>query len=161
MVNYNGQAHLEEGFESVFNLNYPRDKYEVVVVDNASSDGSPEWIRQNYPEVRLVRLDKNTGFARGNNIGVNCCQGKFITLANNDTVMDKDWLVELVKQALKDPQAIYCGKTLSYSKRDYIIFGGVCFLPGGIRVILRRISGMTIRRYNPLSYCFQMVAGHS
>ncbi len=93
MVNYNGQVHLSEFFESVFRLNYPKDKYEVVVVDNASGDGSPDWIRQNYPQVTLVCLDKNSGFAAGNNIGVKYCKGKLIALINNDTVYDKDYTV--------------------------------------------------------------------
>ncbi len=131
MINYNGEAHVEEFFKSVFDLNYPKDKYEVVVIDNASSDGSPEWIEQNYPQVKLVRLDENYGFAVGNNIGVKYCQGKFIALQNNDTVLDKDWLIELTKQAVKDPDAIYGSKMLWYSKRDYIVYAGGKFFAWG------------------------------
>lgn len=124
MVNFNGKVHLKEFFESVFNLNYPRDRFEVVVIDNASSDGSPEWIKENYPEVKQVILEKNTGFAIGNNIGANYCQGKFIALINNDTVLDKEWLIELIKQAIKAPDAIYGSKMLWYRKRDYVVYGG-------------------------------------
>lgn len=124
MVNYNGKTHLKEFFESVFRLNYPKDNYEVVVIDNASTDGSPEWIEQNYPEVKLIRLNKNTGFAAGNNIGVRYCQGEFIALINNDTVLEENWLSELVKQAVSEPNAIYGSKMLRYSKHDYIVYGG-------------------------------------
>ncbi len=124
MLNYNGQAHLKEFFASVYELNYPEGKYEVVVVDNNSTDGSPDWLEQNYPRVKLIRLGKNTGFAGGNNIGAKYCQGEFIALVNNDTMLDKNWLIELVSPAMKDPGAIYCGKTLSYFKRDCIVYGG-------------------------------------
>ncbi|MFH0846710.1 MAG: glycosyltransferase family 2 protein [Chloroflexota bacterium] len=124
MVNYNGQAHLKEFFESVFQLNYPESRYEVVVVDNASRDGSPDWIRNNYPRVKLICLDKNYGFSTGNNVGVKYCQGKFLALINNDTVLDKDWLIELVRQAVKEPDAIYGSKMLWYKRRDYIVYGG-------------------------------------
>jgi GT2 family glycosyltransferase len=124
MVNYNGLAHLKEFFESAFTLNYPRDKYEVVCVDNASKDGSPDWIHENYPQVKLVCLDKNTGFAVGNNIGAKYCRGKFLALINNDTVLDKDWLIELVKQAVREPNAVYGSKMLWYSNHDYIVYGG-------------------------------------
>lgn len=122
MLNYNGQAHLEEFFKSVFSLNYPKDKYEVVVMDNASSDGSPDWIEQNYPQVKLVRLDKNYGFAVGNNIGVNYCNGEFIALLNNDTALDENWLSELVEAVIREPDAVYGSKVLWYSSKKHIVF---------------------------------------
>ncbi len=124
MVNYNGQAHLKEFFESVFELNYPKERYEVVVVDNASCDGSADWIWKNYPQVKLICLDKNYGFTTGNNIGVKYCRGTFLALINNDTVLDKNWLIELVKHAVKDADAIYGSKMMWYSRRDYIVYGG-------------------------------------
>ncbi len=125
MVNYNGQPHVKEFFESVFDLNYPRDRFEVVVIDNASKDGSPDWIEKNYPQVRLIRLRKNLGFAGGNNVGVReYCKGEFIALQNSDVVLDKEWLLELVKWAVKEPWAIYGSKMLWYSRRDYIVYGG-------------------------------------
>lgn len=124
MVNYNGQAHVKEFFESVYALNYPKNKYEVVVVDNASSDGSPDWIEKNYPQVKLIRLDKNTGFAGGNNIGVKLCAGEFIALINNDTTMTREWLAELVKPAVKEPNGLYGSTILFYNNREYIGYGG-------------------------------------
>jgi hypothetical protein len=131
MVNYNGQAHVKEFFESVYALEYPKDKFEVVVVDNASKDDSQDWIEKNYPQVKLVRLDENTGFAKGNNIGVKHCQGKFVALINNDTVLDKNWLMELVKPALKEPNAIYSSKMLCYDHHDYISYGEANLYPWG------------------------------
>lgn len=125
MVNYNGEAHLQEFFESVFNLNYPKDKYEVVVMDNASSDGSPDWIVENYPQVKLIRLEKNCGFQVANNMGVkNYCRGDFIALLNSDVVLEKNWLIELIRQAVKAPEAIYGSKMLWYHRRDYIVYAG-------------------------------------
>ena len=131
MLNYNGTPHLKEFFESVFRLNYPADRYDVVVIDNNSTDGSPDWIAKNYPQVKLVRLDTNTGFARGNNIGVNYCVGEYVAFVNNDTILDREWLMELVKPAINDPDAIYCGKTLSYYKRDYVVYAGAVIFAWG------------------------------
>jgi GT2 family glycosyltransferase len=125
MVNYNGRTHLEEFFESVFKLNYPENKYEIVVMDNASTDGSPDWIEQNCPQVKLVRLDENYGFEIANNKGVkDYCKGDFIALQNSDVVLDENWLIELVRQAVKKPEAIYGSKMLWYHRRDYIVYAG-------------------------------------
>ena len=137
MVNYNGQNHLEEFFESVYALNYPKDKFEVVVVDNASKDGSQDSIEKSWPQVKLIRLDENTGFARGNNIGVKHCSGKFIALINNDTVLEKDWLIELVKQAVKEPDALYGSKMMWYKYPEYIIEDGGKLLAWGEHIHLR------------------------
>ncbi len=124
VLNYNGMAHLDEFLGSATNLNYPRDKYEIVIVDNGSTDGSPEYIERNYPEVKLIRLDRNYGFAQGNNIGARYCKGDFLALINNDTVLDKNWLIELVRAAMEKPDAIYGSVMLKYGTRDVIIYHG-------------------------------------
>ena len=68
IVNYNGRRHLDDCLAALERQTVPRDRFEVVVVDNASSDDSREVIPVRYPWVRFVPLDRNVGFAEGNNV---------------------------------------------------------------------------------------------
>lgn len=140
VVNYNGKRHLEEFLNSALNLDYPKDKYEIVIVDNGSNDGSSNFLKEKYgefiekkksPTLKIIQLDKNYGFAGGNNRGVKYCSGEYLALINNDTIFDKNWLIELVKAAIKHPNAIYGSKMLWYAKKDIIIYGGGKLLAWG------------------------------
>lgn len=70
--------------------------FEVIVVDNASTDNTVDFIRKNYPQIKLIVNKKNLGFAEGNNVGVRKAKGEYIVLLNNDTTVAKNWLSELV-----------------------------------------------------------------
>jgi len=124
VLNYNGKNHLDEFLRSVLSLNYPKNQYEVVMIDNGSTDGSAEYVERKYPWVKLIRLDKNYGFASGNNIGARYCRGEFLALINNDTVLDRNWLIELVKHASRNPNAVYGSVMLKYGTKDLIIYYG-------------------------------------
>lgn len=95
-VNYNGLKYLKGFLDSTLVLNYPCDKYETVVVDNASKDGSVEFIRKNYPSVKIIEAGKNLGFGKGNNLGMKESKGNLYYLVNNDTSLEKDALKEIV-----------------------------------------------------------------
>ena len=69
---------------------------ETIVVDNASTDGTPDYLRDRFPWVRVVVLDTNRGFAGGNNAGVREARGRYIALLNNDTIPDPAWLRTLL-----------------------------------------------------------------
>ena len=94
IVNYNGKHFLLDCLSSVLAQKYS--PFEIIVVDNASSDGSIEFIQENFPKVRVIKSDKNLGFAGGNNLGVKNSNGNLIVLLNNDTVVHEDWLQGLV-----------------------------------------------------------------
>lgn len=102
IVNYNGLKYLKDCFNSVKKISYPFDKIETIMVDNASNDGSVDYIRKNYPWVRVLELDKNYGFAKANNIGVENANGEYVVFLNNDTVVTPDWLSKLVDMMEKD-----------------------------------------------------------
>ena len=104
IVNYNGQRYLDDCLSSLRRQTYPRERWEVVLVDNGSSDGSLAHVRAHYPWVRLVPLHKNLGFAGGNNAGFRHCRGELIALLNNDTVVEPDWLDALVAVMREDPR---------------------------------------------------------
>jgi len=95
-VNYNGLRFLENLFNSISNLNYPKDCIQVIMVDNGSTDGSVEFVRSNFPEVEVLVLNKNSGYAGGNNEGFNHASGLYIALINNDCIVDQNWLKAMV-----------------------------------------------------------------
>jgi len=70
IVNYNGKEHLGECFSSLSRLNYPRERLEVIMVDNASLDGSVEFVSTQFPWVRIVKNSNNLGFAKAINLGL-------------------------------------------------------------------------------------------
>jgi GT2 family glycosyltransferase len=100
--NLNGLRHLPECLGSLEKQSF-RD-FEVILVDNGSSDGSIEYLRQ-QPSVRVVALDKNRGFAGGNNAGLAVARGEYIVTLNNDTRAESGFLAELVAVADRHPQA--------------------------------------------------------
>lgn len=83
LVNYNGLAHLHECMSSIHDQSFQ--DFEVVMVDNASKDGSVEFIRRNFPQVNIIISESNLGFAGGNNLGFRHCQGDYVFFLNNDT----------------------------------------------------------------------------
>jgi GT2 family glycosyltransferase len=74
----------------------PKDSYEVIVVENASSDGSAEMIQNEFPDVTLIRNASNLGYAQGNNQGAECAKGKYLLLLGSDTEVRKDALQEML-----------------------------------------------------------------
>jgi GT2 family glycosyltransferase len=101
-VNYNGLKYLRPFLESLRVLDYPSKCYHVVLVDNASADGSPDIVRAQFPEVRIVNAPGNLGFAGGCNLGIRISKSDYVALVNNDTVVDRMWLRPLVEVAESD-----------------------------------------------------------
>ncbi len=97
IVNWNGKHLLPDCLDAVFNQTFK--DFEVILVDNGSKDGSCEFVEQEYSKVKIVSVEKNYGFAAGNNLGIMVSQGKYIALLNNDAQPDREWLSELVKAA--------------------------------------------------------------
>jgi len=111
IVNYNGMEHLPGCLGSLFKTDYPF--FSTTLVDNDSQDGSVEWVKKNYPEVRVIRNSQNLGFGKANNIGIEETRSPYTALLNSDTVVEKGWLRPLVETAHKDPSiAATCSKLL-------------------------------------------------
>lgn len=121
--NWNGKHLLEKCLTSINNLVY--DNFEVIIVDNGSSDDSIEYISSNFPKIRLVPLASNTGFAHAVNVGIKACKGEYIALLNNDTEVDRYWLSELVKPFLQSQEiGIVASKLLNFYDRARIDSAG-------------------------------------
>jgi GT2 family glycosyltransferase len=111
IVNFNGAALLRACLESVFAQPYR--PIEVLVIDNASTDGSREMIRRQFPEVRLVLNEANLGFAEATNQGVALAANDRIVLLNNDTTVDSNWLAALMEGARQPGVAVVTSKVVT------------------------------------------------
>ena len=98
--NWNGKHFLSRCLDSIFVQKYPN--FEVILIDDASSDGSVEFIKKNYSKVKLIKNKKHVGFAIANNQGIRKSRGKYVLLLNNDTKVTKNFLFPLVGDLEKD-----------------------------------------------------------
>lgn len=115
IVNYNGKHLLEKNLQSVVDTEY--EDFEIIVVDNASVDGSIEYLRKNFPIVKIVESKDNLGFGRGNNLGVKEYPNFDAYLfLNNDVSVPEDWLGKLVVTLQEKNDAGAVGPKILYSK---------------------------------------------
>lgn len=131
ILNWNGLEHLRTCLPSVIGQNYKN--IEVIVVDNGSTDGSVEYVEQNYGAVKLVCNSTNIGYAEGNNEGIKISSGKYVTVLNNDTEVDKNWIRSLAEVAEERPDVgMFACKILSYYNRNQIDCVGHLIYPDGL-----------------------------
>jgi len=112
IVNYNGARLLGNCLSSLFKNKYPKNKFEVIVVDNNSRDDSRTFVKRNFPIVKLIKLSENKGFAAGNNEGYKHAVGELILLLNSDTIADQNWIHEMVAAASDQKVGIVASKIL-------------------------------------------------
>lgn len=138
VVNWNGRRHLPECLDSLAAQTF-RD-FEVVLVDNGSSDDSVALVERDYPTVRILPLAENTGFARGNNLGFAEAHGEYLVALNNDTRVAPGWLAALVAAADGDPQLGMVGSRICvYDEPDRLDSIGVAICSDGMsRAAFRR-----------------------
>jgi GT2 family glycosyltransferase len=103
IVNWNGLMWLQDCFASLYKQDYKY--FEIIFVDNASKDGSVQWVKKYYPKTKIIINKDNLGFADANNIGYRKAKGEYILFLNNDTRVTKTFLTELVN-VLEDDKAI-------------------------------------------------------
>lgn len=121
--NWNGKGLLKICLDSLKKQSYK--DFETLVIDNGSKDGSVEFVKKNYPHVRLVELKENTGFAQAINLGIKICTGNYMALINNDTKVDKDCLKYLVKAAKNEKKTgMIAAKMLQMDNPDLIDSAG-------------------------------------
>lgn len=112
VVNYNGKKYLEDCFTSLREINYPKNRYEVIMIDNASADDSIKFVKRKFPWVKVLKMDKNYGFGGGCNKGIEIAKGGYFVIINNDVHVDKEWLIELIKAAESDKEIDICGSKI-------------------------------------------------
>ena len=110
VLNYNGKQHLEYCLPSILESNYSN--YQVIIVDNASTDGSLEYIKNSFPDLHLIASSENLGWAGGNNLGIQYAikhQFDVVCLANNDIRVHPLWIESCVKAFQKDANVGFAG----------------------------------------------------
>jgi hypothetical protein len=126
ILNYNGKRFLNECLTSVLNSSYPN--FEVILVDNASTDDSIKFVKERFghvPVLMIVKNSNNLGFAAGNNVGTSYSKGKYIVFLNNDTVVEPNWLIELVSVMETDAKiGAAQSKLLSLADKRFIDSAG-------------------------------------
>lgn len=121
-VNYNGCSHTVELLKSIRNLRYPH--IETIVVDNGSVE-STDPIAEQFPDVTILKLHQNLGFAGGNNAGLQIANGDFFYLVNNDTILPEDSIEPLILRTKTSPLAgIVCPKILYHEQPEIIQYAG-------------------------------------
>ena len=99
---WNGVEHLEVCLSSLRRQIF--EDFEVILVDNGSNDGSQEFVRSSFPEVRLLELGSNRGFTGACNAGYEVSKGEFVILLNNDTEADPGWLSAVTGAFQRHPE---------------------------------------------------------
>ena len=120
---WNGVEVLSECLESLSETKYPN--MEIIVVDNASTDGSPDWVSLNFSQVKLIENDQNYGYAGGCNRGAKTAEGEYLVFLNNDTIQDHHWLAGLVDfMNLNSNVAAVQPKILDFFERTKFDYAG-------------------------------------
>jgi len=125
ILNLNGRLHLKPCFETLAALDYPREKVEVILVDNASTDGSVEEMQRDHAWVKLHVNERNVGFAPGCNQGVKLADDpEVVVFLNNDMRVEPDWLRTLVEPIARGEHAATTSKMLSWDGKLMNSAGG-------------------------------------
>ena len=123
ILNWNGKDYTGSCLQSIYkNTNYGA--YEIIVVDNGSTDGSQEMIKSKFPKVRLIENKRNVGFAGGNNIGIRASSGDYVFLLNNDTLVTKNWMGKMVGVMESDEKIGVLGPHLPENEKSETYYGG-------------------------------------
>ena len=125
ILNWNGAKMLEQYLPSV--LQYSRDEATVYVADNASTDNSLELLRNHFPEVKTIVLDKNWGFAEGYNKALAQVEARYYVLLNSDIEVTHHWLTPLIEYMDNHEEVAACQpKLLSVADKDSFEYAGAC-----------------------------------
>jgi hypothetical protein len=158
ILNWNGLKDTLACLASLSRLDYPA--YEVIVVDNGSSDGSVAAIRSLYPQTMLIETGDNLGFVGGNNVGLEYAkarQADYALLLNNDTEVSPDFLSLLVEAAESDPKVGIVGPTIYYYAQPEVIWsagGGIDWWEGETHMLgLNEVDqGQLGHSYRPVDF---------
>ncbi len=128
---WNGRQHLDTCLEALLRQTYTN--HEIILVDNGSTDGSQDFVRNYYPQVILVELPSNLGFTGACNAGYRLARGEFILLLNNDTEVEPEWLSEVIAAFDRHPEVgIVACKILLFDRRDYFHSAGDYYRVNGL-----------------------------
>ena len=130
VVNWNREGLLNDCLRSLSRQSYSN--YEIIFVDNGSSDESVSLVKKNFPSIKVVELAENRGFTGGNDAGLSVANGEFIALVNNDARAERDWLERLLQPMLADPGVGICASKVINDGTEAIDSAGNGLTTGGV-----------------------------
>ncbi len=119
VINWNGREFLSTCLKSLNNQTWK--DFEILLVDNGSTDGSPEFVAENFPRIKVIKLKQNQGFCKASNIGIALANGEYIVLLNNDTEVAPHWLEELVKALDEHPEVGFCASKIVLQGAPHLV----------------------------------------
>jgi len=122
VLNYNAGKLLLNCIESIKKSAYKN--LEIIVVDNISTDKSQKICKEKYPDIKLIQNDENFGYCEGNNIGIREAEGDYIIILNPDTIVESNWIEELISAYNKFGEGLYQPKHLSLNKKTVYMSAG-------------------------------------
>ena len=122
ILNYNAGNLLIDCVSSIQKSNYSN--YEIILVDNISKDNSHKKCKENFPTIKLIENKKNLGYCEGNNVGLRVAKGEYVVVLNPDTIVDSNWLNELLKAYQSNGEGLYQPKFLSTSDNSMLLSTG-------------------------------------
>ena len=122
VLNYNAGELLLNCIESIKKSTYKN--LEVIVVDNISTDKSQKACKEKYPDIKLIQNDENFGYCEGNNIGIREAEGDYIIILNPDTIVESNWIEELISAYNKFGEGLYQPKHLSLNEKTVYMSAG-------------------------------------
>lgn len=128
IVTYNGRRFLDDCLSSLAFQTFQN--FEVILVDNGSSDESVSFVRKKYPSVVIIENGVNLGFAGGTNTGIRVAKGEFILALNNDTIADPSFLEEIVRPMQADSHVGVCGSKMVFPDKR-LNSTGICISRSG------------------------------
>ena len=153
IVNYNTKELTRNCIKSVIK-NTQHVSYEIILVDNASKDGSCEYLREFFPNLQIIGNSENLGFAKANNQGIRAAKGKFILLLNSDTEFLEDCLPPLLKFLIDTPTAGVVGCKVLNS--DETLQGSVYHFPSVWSELIFFTKGIIKNFWDPVTYFYKM-----
>ena len=115
ITTYNSERYIESCIKSIIDQRYTlKSLFEIIVIDNSSTDSTVNIIRNNFPQVLLIDNDKNPGYGSANNLGVSLAKGEYLIIINPDTVVEEGWLEGLVMPLTNSGKLITTPKILVY-----------------------------------------------
>ncbi|MEM9920324.1 MAG: bifunctional riboflavin kinase/FAD synthetase [Bacteroidota bacterium] len=123
ILNYNGRSYLEKFLPKLLETTYPN--YEIIVADNCSTDDSVAWMETHQPNIRLIKMDENRGFAGGYNEALKQIDASYFVLLNSDVEVEPGWIEPVIRSMEKDKTiGAAQPKIRSFSNKDHFEYAG-------------------------------------
>lgn len=154
--NYNGKHFLQPCLESLSKQSYR--EFDLIVVDNHSTDGSVQFMKEYYPKVKIIALDRNRGFSAAVNTGIRHATTPYVILLNNDTTVDSHFVAELLRTIRKSPRIFsVSSKMIQMYQPELIDSAGDLYTLAGWGIC--RGTGRPVSNYTKPDKIFSACAG--